>query len=255
MFDRLKALLSFANFGGVPARPYEALAQAMTSNLEMLDAYGTLLSGVTLAANGSPRKTLLITSTQPGEGKTTVSVSLAIAGLLAGKKVILGDGDLRRPSLHRILALDNHVGLSDLLNGTTDIEKVIQTVDIPGIGAEMKPLEVIVSGSSTPTTLQALGAPKLRTVLQGLAENCDLLLIDSPPALAVNDPALLASAVDGIVLVIGAGNIGEEYARRSKEIMERTGTPILGVVLNLFDEKVHGIASHPYQNTYSRDSK
>ena len=170
--------------------------------------------------------------------------------MLAGQRVLVCDGDLRRPSLHRLFGLENEVGFADLVAGTSDRAQAIQSVNILSPETEAKPISMITSGAATPGGLHALGTKRVRSLLRELAEDYDLIVLDSPPALAVNDSVLLALAVDSIIFVVAVGDVKAEQARRAKERLEQSGTPILGVVLNRFDDKLHGSSILPHQRYY-----
>lgn len=230
--------------------PYQSILRTLRSNAEIATTFDSLLSSFEFARGESSQKTVLVTSTQPREGKTTIAACLAITSMLAGQRVLVCDGDLRRPSLHRMFGLENKVGFADLVAGTTDRAQAIQTVNILSPEAEAKPISVIASGAATPKGFHALGAKRVRSLFRELAEDYDLILLDSPPALAVNDSALLASAVENIILVVAAGDVNVEQARRAKERLEQSGTPIVGVVLNRFDDKLYGSSILPHQRYY-----
>ena len=213
--------------------------------------YETLLTNLGHKADGGPRKIILITSTQPGEGKTTVAVNLAITGSRAGRKVLLVDCNLRHPSIHRILGLENRIGLVDLLVGRCDAEQTIQFVNIVGDREMQKSLGVIPSGAiASENILRLLGAPNVPVVLQALAQNYDLLLVDAPPVLNTSDAILMAPAVDGILFTIHAGTVEGKNALRAKEQLQRTNTPMLGAVLNRFDQRLHGSAGASFSNPH-----
>ena len=230
--------------------PYQYVLRTLRSNAEVATSFDSLLSSFEFARGENSQKTVLVTSTQPQEGKTTITTCLAITSMLAGQRVLICDGDLRRPSLHRMFGLKNQVGFADLVAGTCDRAQAIQSVDIlrPETGA--KPISVIASGTATQSGFHALGTERVRSLFHELAEDYDLILLDSPPALAVNDPTLLASAVENIIFVVAAGDVDVEQALRAKERLEQSGTPIVGVVLNRFDDKLYGSSILPHQRYY-----
>ena len=232
--------------------PYQSILRTIRTNAEIETAFESLLSSFEFTRSESSQKIMLVTSTQPREGKTTITVGLAITSMLAGQRVLVCDGDLRRPSLHRLFGLENTVGFADLVAGSPDGAQAIQSVNVLNPEAGARPISMITSGAATPGGLHALGTERVGSLLHELAEDYDLVLIDSPPALAVNDSVLLASAVDSIIFVVAIGNVKAEQARRAKERLEQSGTPILGAVLNRFDEKLHGSSILPHQRYYYR---
>ncbi len=243
--------VTFLRVRGAPAvLPYQSIVRILRSNAEIAAAFQSLLSSFEFARGDNSRKILLVTSTQPREGKTMITLSLAITSMLAGQRVLVSDGDLRRPSLHLLFGLENAVGFADLVAGSSDRAQTVHSVNVLGPEIGAKPISVITSGAATADVLHALGAKRVRSLLRELAEDYDLILLDSPPALAVNDAVLLAPAVDGIVFVVAAGDVKAEQARRAKERLEQSGTPILGVVLNRFDDKLYGSSILPHQRYY-----
>ena len=234
-----------------PCPVYEEYLHLLTSNPGIRHAYQTLLSSFYIQESARPLKTFLVTSTQPEEGKTTVSVNLALIAMLTGKKVLLVDADLRRPRVHEIFRMDNKIGLGDLLTGTVDIHDSIQVVPIAHEGSrDAQTVSVITSGTASLTsTMLAMCSPKLKEVLAHVADRFDLVFLDSPPVLSVTDPLLLAPIVDGIVMVVATGCVTEMDAKRAKERLEQAGGHVLGVALNRYDERLYGPGFHPY-STY-----
>ncbi len=236
-----------------PCTSYEECLHLLTSDPGIEHAYQTLLDSLYLPNWNRPLKTILVTSAQPEEGKTTVTVMLALTAMMAGKRVLLIDADLRRPRVHELLRVDNKVGLGDLLAGPVGVHDAIQAVEISpdlcdGIA---RSLSVITSGSArTTNTILSMGTPKLKGLLEELAQKFDLVFLDSTPVLAVTDPLFIAPMADGIILIAAAGLVAEKDAKRAKEWIEQAGGRILGVVLNQFNEKLHGPGHHPYYQGY-----
>jgi succinoglycan biosynthesis transport protein ExoP len=224
-----------------------ALARFVLDTPELRDAYAALLSGIRLSASFGSGKSILVTSTQPNEGKTTVAACLAIAASLSGQTVLLIDGDLRRPSLASAAGIANGVGFGEVLEGRAEAADIIYPVELfedpLGAGA----VSVMGAGGKSPEFLPRVDWSRARTTFQSIAEPFGLVLFDSPPILAANDALLLAGIVDGVLLVVDAGNADRHEVRRVKEQLEAIGTPLLGAVLNQFDPKIHGRAKQPYQ--------
>src|SRR5713226_5373943 len=215
---------------------------------ELRDAYAALLSAIRLSAPFGSGKSILVTSTQPSEGKTTVASCLAITASLAGQAVLLIDGDLRRPSLASAAGIADGVGLSEILEGRTEAAEATHLVELFGASQEAGPLSVMAAGRKSQEFIPADDWAKARSALQSLYQGFDIVLFDSPPILAVNDALLLASIVDGVLLVIGAGSADRDEVRRVRAQLEPIGTPVIGAVLNQFDPKVHGRPSQPYRD-------
>jgi capsular exopolysaccharide synthesis family protein len=236
-----------------PSASCQEYLYLLSSDPGIEHAYQTLLDNFHLPNWNRPLKTLLVTSTQPEEGKTTVTVMLALTAMMAGKRVLLIDADLRKPKVHERLHLDNNVGLGDFLAGQVGVHDAIQAVEIsPGSSDGIaRSLRVITSGSApTTNTLLSMGTPKLKGLIEELAPQFDFVFLDSSPVLAVTDPLFIAPMVDGIILIAAVGLVTEKDAKQAKERLEQSGGRILGVVMNRFNEKLHGAGSHPYYQSY-----
>jgi capsular exopolysaccharide synthesis family protein len=227
--------------------------------LRLLDAsetltqsYEALRSSLRLLNGARPLKTLLFTSAQPEEGKTTVAVGLALAMARAGKRVLIVDADLRRPKVHRLLGLQNTKGLGDIIAGDLRDADAVQAVDIAALsGRQPRALSVMTSGRPVANAFDALQSPALEEVIRHVASVYDAVLIDAPPVLSVSDPLLLAPLVDGVVFVVNTGVVTEIDARRAKERIDQVGGHMVGVVMNRFDEQLHGPSFHPYHGYYT----
>ncbi len=174
---------------------------------------------------------LLVTSSGIGEGKSTTASNLAIMMAHAGKKTILVDADLRRPTLHRTFNIPNELGLADLLADAS-----LSTADALA-EVEIKNLRLLPSGPIKPTSADFLGLPRMEKIIADLVNRSDILIIDSPPLLVVADASLLATRVDATILVIDAGRTRSQVAQRSVQLLEQVGVKPLGIVLNKFDPK------------------
>jgi capsular exopolysaccharide synthesis family protein len=230
-----------------------ALARLVLATPELRDAYAAVLSGIRLSVPFGSGKSILVTSTQPNEGKTTVASGLAIAASLSGQTVLLVDGDLRRPSLALAAGIANGVGFGEVLEGSAATADIIYPVELfedpRGAGA----VSVMGAGGKSPEFLPTVDWSRARTTFQSIAERFGLVVFDSPPILAANDALLLAGIVDGVLLVVDAESADRDEVRRAKEQLELVGASVIGAVLNQFDPKVHGRPNHPYRGySYSR---
>jgi capsular exopolysaccharide synthesis family protein len=203
-----------------------------------------------LSAPLASGKSILVTSTQPNEGKTTVASCLAITASLAGQTVLLIDGDLRRPGLASAAGIAGGVGLGEILEGRAEVAEAIHPVELFEDCREAGALSVMVAGRKSPQFLPALDWSKARATFQSVSERFGIVLFDSPPILAANDALLLAGIVDGVLLVVGAGSADRYEVRRAKEQLEPIGTPVIGAVMNQFDPKLHGRSNQPYRGYY-----
>lgn len=230
---------------------YLKFLQLLSSSPEIAHSFDTLLSSLQLLNSTRPLKSFLVTSTQPEEGKTTITINLAITLALAGKRVLLVDADLRKPRIHYVLQLENAQGFTDILMGSGRVQDVTQVIKMTNPAREdTQSLSVITSGRVSPSLMATLGSSTFRRAIEPFTRDYDAILIDSPPVLSVNDAILMASVVDGVILVLNTGVVTDRDAKRAKERIEEAGGRILGVVMNRFSEKDHGPGLHPYSSYY-----
>jgi capsular exopolysaccharide synthesis family protein len=195
------------------------------------------------AALSRPLRRLLITSPVAREGKTMTSISLGVVMAQAGSRVLLIDSDLRRPRLKTALQMDGDVGLTSVLLGTVSLDDAIRTTNIPN-------LFVLLSGPVPPNPAELVDGPRYREVLDECAEKFERVIIDSPPAVPVTDPAILATYCDGVVMVVRAGRTGQDQAERARRNLADVGARILGVVLNDADITSRGYGGYRYGYGY-----
>jgi len=199
------------------------------------EAYRTLRTNLDFSSLDKPLKTMLVTSAGPEEGKSTVLANLAVTTAQAGKKVILVDCDLRRPTLHNIFNLKNDVGLSTMVVDDAAMESPpLQDTGVEG-------LQLVSSGPLPPNPAELLGSRRMEEIVAALLERADVVFFDAPPVVAVTDAAVLATKVDGVLLVINAGGTKRDYARAAKARLEKVNANLLGAVLNnvRFDVSLH----------------
>ena len=186
------------------------------------ESYRVLRTNIHFATVDAPARTLLVTSSNPGEGKTTTAANLAFAMAMDGKTVILVDCDLRRPSVHKLLSLSALPGVTDVLLGNSALKP--QEV-MPG-------LSVLTAGSTPPNPGELLNSRKFRNLVETLTQQADIVIFDSPPMLAAADAAILASQMDGTVLVVETGETKKGAARRSLQLLTQARANVLGVAYN-----------------------
>jgi len=250
--DTLKTPQDIANVLGLPVVGYVANEAALEKSegtpyvaasprSPMAETFRTLRTNLEFASVDKPLKTILITSPGSSEGKTTVASNLAAVMAQANKRVILLEGDLRRPRVHRALGMTNQVGLSDVFRGQMDIRDVARY-------SKVKDLAVITSGSLPPNPAELLGSARMSHILARLVESASVVVIDSPP-FVVTDATVLAAKVDGVLLVIQPGKTHAEAARALLAQLNRAGAHVVGVVLNRVPRK-----SANYYGYYRYDS-
>ena len=179
----------------------------------------------------------------PGEGKTTVASNLAVVFAQAGKRVILLDADLRRPGVHRAFQLPNDRGLSWLLRmEASPYASVAQQVQ--------ESLRVITTGPLPPNPAELLGSQRMKELLALLKGDADIVIVDSPPLQAVTDAAVLATEVDGTLLVVDAGKTRKGAVRQARETLDRVDARVLGAALNRLTERAGSYYYRYYQADY-----
>jgi len=227
--DDIRQVLPLPTLGTIPRLRGRARDKGLITlaypRAPVSEAYRTLRTNIRFASVDEPLRTLLITSAEPEVGKTTVTANLGIVCAQAGLQVMLIDTDLRRPALHRIFDVKNHHGLTDLLVG--DIQSIEQCM----VETKIDHLRLISSGPIPPNPSELLGSKRMEEVLAQVRQKADLVILDTPPSLVVTDAAVLASKVDGVILLIEAKRTSHETARRAFQAHQRVGSPVLGAVL------------------------
>lgn len=212
-------------------KPDDALITARHPRSPISEAFRVLRTNLRFSGIENPGGALLVTSAGPAEGKTTIAANLAVTLAQAGRRVVLVDTDLRRPSIHKLFGLSNSVGLTNLfLDDAPHMHQVLQSTAIPG-------LRVMPSGPVPPNPAEMLESKRMNDILVALRENADLVILDSPPCLVVADASILGSRCSGAVLVIETGRTRTDVARRAVEGLARTNVKVLGIVLNKMSHK------------------
>lgn len=196
--------------------------------------------------DGGPPRRLLITSAGPREGKTTSSINLAITFAAAGRRVVLVDADLRRPSLHHAFGMANEHGLSTLIGGTSSVDEVAQQ-------SPQANLWIIPSGPRPANPAELLGSPECKAALDRLNEAFDLVIIDTPPVVAVTDAVVLANDVDGVILVIKSFKVARDLVLQAKRQLVDVDARLIGVILNNFDIQRKSYGYYYYYTYYGAD--
>lgn len=201
------------------------------------EAYRQLRTNIQFSSLDNPVRTLLVTSTGPEEGKTTTLANLAVTIAQTGSQVTLVDCDLRKPSLHDLFGLSSEPGLTNVLLGADEI---------PYQNCGIENLRILTAGPLPPNPSEMLGSRRMSEVIVQLKSEADYVLFDTPPVVIVTDAAVLATRVDGVLLVVSAGKTRRELAQRAKSLLDKVNAPLLGVVLNnvKYEPKVH----HYYGN-------
>jgi exopolysaccharide transport family protein len=202
------------------------------------EAFRALRTSVLLSAAGRPPRTLLITSAQVGEGKTTVAVNLAISLAQLGQRVLLVDGDLRRPSAHKVFGQRDAAGLVSYLTGQRPWSACVHRTGIEG-------LDALFCGPIPPDPAELLSSQRMREFVSEAARSYSFVVLDSAPLMNLADSRILATLAEGIVLVVKGGFTPRELSRRALSQLEDVGGAIIGVVLNGLQPH-HGDSSYYY---------
>ncbi|MCB0200076.1 MAG: CpsD/CapB family tyrosine-protein kinase [Anaerolineae bacterium] len=190
------------------------------------EAYRSLYINLSFSSQERPVRSLLVVSPGPDEDKSETLANLAIVAAQMGQQVVVVDCDLRQPRLHELFNLRNDAGVATVIAEKSEAARALQAVtEVPG-------LKVLTSGPLPVSPTQVLASRSMETLLHDLVESADLVLIDAPPVVAVSDASVLAAKVDGVLLVLKAGQTKRDYARQAKETLEKVNAHIVGAVLN-----------------------
>jgi capsular exopolysaccharide synthesis family protein len=218
------------------------------------EAYRSLRTNIQFADIDVPKRVLMVTSTMSKEGKSTTTINLAITLTQTGSRVLLVDSDLRRPSLHNFFSLDKTYGLTNVLIGSLSFDDVIKHTEVAN-------LDVITSGDIPPNPAELVSSESMLRFIELARSRYDYVLLDSPPVIAVTDAAVLATRVDGTLLVVGSGTVNKREVQRAVGLLKNVRSSVLGVVLNGLDiKKIYGsyyyyFHYYQYYYYYGSDSK
>ena len=208
------------------------------------EAYRSLRTNIQYASVDKPLKSLLVSSPSPGDGKSTIAINLAVVLAQSDQRVILVDADLRRPVIHKRLGLSNRQGLTSLFMRTLD--DMLSSTQI--IDGTLDNLLTITSGGLPPNPSELFMSDRMGHILERLNKISDIVIIDSPPFMAVTDAAVLASRVDGVLMVIKPGATRLSACQQAVNQLQQVGGNLLGLVMNDIAEK--GMRSYYYKNGY-----
>ncbi|GGG76392.1 CpsD/CapB family tyrosine-protein kinase [Paenibacillus radicis (ex Gao et al. 2016)] len=189
------------------------------------ESYRVLRTNIQFSSVDTQFQVLMVASAQAGEGKTTVISNLAAAYAQEGKRVLLIDMDLRKPSLHYFFSQTNHKGLTSLLTGQLTTQDVVIQTQVPN-------LSLITAGPTPPHPAEMLSSQKMSQLMEELRRDYDIILVDTPPILAVTDGLLASVLCDGVILVVQASVVKKALVLKAKERLEHVQARIVGTVLN-----------------------
>jgi capsular exopolysaccharide synthesis family protein len=237
--------------GGAPADGGEVTALALIDDARspVAEAYRHLRTSLLLSSAGQPPRTILVTSSQPSEGKTTTAVNTAVMLAQTGADVLLVDCDLRRPRVHAHFGIANVRGVTNYLSGDSDLESVMQPYE------KLPNLRLMTSGPVPPNPAELLGSDEMRKLVATLSERFTHVVIDSPPAISFTDAAILSTIVDGVMLVVHGGKSSRAVVRRAKQQLTDVGAHIFGIVLNNVKLESHDYYYGGYYSEYYTDDE
>ncbi|WP_088188387.1 CpsD/CapB family tyrosine-protein kinase [Desulfosporosinus sp. FKA] len=194
------------------------------------EAFRTLRTNVQFTSIDLKTQKIMVTSAGPREGKSVTVANLAVSIAQTGKSVLILDADLRNPTQHKIFGIDNGRGLSVALFEDEDFRDYLKETEVSGV-------TVLTGGPIPPNPAELVGSKRMKQLIQDASQEYDVILIDTPPVVAVTDAAILAQEADGVIMVVASGEVSKEYAQTAKEQLDKVGAKILGVVLNKVDVK------------------
>lgn len=221
----------------------------MDSRSSLAEAYRQLRTSILLSTAGHAPKSLLITSSLPAEGKTTTAINTAISLAQTGAKVLIIDADMRRPRLHSVFDISNSQGLSTILSNELSYDDILSAVQYD---SDSK-LNLLPSGPVPPNPAELIGSEQMAELLKILQDKFTHVVVDSPPIASFTDGVLIASMVDGVILVVHSGKSSRQVVRRSRQFLQDIGAKIFGVVLNNVNLRSQD-NSYYYQSYYHRDN-
>ena len=225
---------------------HSELLMNVDSRSPLAEAYRHLRTSVLLSTAGRAPKSLLVTSSLPGEGKTTTAVNTAISLAQTGASVVIIDADMRRPRLQSIFDMHGQLGLSSILSSDISADDMLAMVR----NDEESGLNILTSGPIPPNPAELLGSDQMRRLLAALQANYTHVVVDSPPVSSFTDGVLISTMVDGVLLVVHGGKSSRHVVRRSKQLLNDVGAKIFGVVLNNINLQSHDY--YYYQSYYGR---
>lgn len=209
------------------------------------EAYRTLRTNIQFSSIDKEIQTIMITSSGPGEGKSTTSSNLAAVMAESGAGTIIIDCDQRKPTLHKKFLVSNKEGLSDVLAGKVEFKDAVVSTGIEN-------LDLLTSGTKPPNPSGLLASRRMKTFIEELKEKYRYIIVDTPPVIAVTDAQIVSTYVDGCILVVASSQADRDAAQKAKKLLEKVNANILGTVLNKVESKGKGYYGY-YYSYYDED--
>jgi capsular exopolysaccharide synthesis family protein len=230
--EDLESHLGLPSMGLIPKlQDQRALADPLINNgvpANFAEAFRGLRTNVLFSSAEGETRTVVVTSTGPGEGKTTVACNLAMGMAMAGQRVLIIDADMRRPRVHEVLKLQHEPGLSNLLVGAAKVNEVVRTTNVPNFFA-------MPAGKTPPNPAELLGSKRFAELLTTLRDHFDLVVVDTPPVMAVTDAAVVGYRASGVLFVVAADATSRHAAQTALDQLEHARVRFIGAVLNRVD--------------------
>ncbi len=215
----------------------------LSPTLPVVEAYRTIRNSIRYASVDKPIKTMAVTSTMESEGKSSFASNISITYSMERKKVILVDLDLRRPTVHKFFNLANTVGITNVIAGGEPLEEAVVHTEVSG-------LDVLTSGPIPPDPSSLVESQKLKDIILKLKERYDMVIVDTPPVMAVNDAVVLGALVDGVLYVIESGRATFSMVDHVKDLFLKANLNTIGIVLNKFKAYEAGYYHYYYNRSY-----
>ncbi|HEX2664865.1 MAG TPA: polysaccharide biosynthesis tyrosine autokinase [Candidatus Acidoferrum sp.] len=233
--------------GSRPNAAWHRIDAPGTQHAALVEAFRSLRTAILLSTADHPPSSLLVSSTQPGEGKTTIAANLAIALAQAGHRVLVVDADLRSPSLHRLFGMRENLGLVSYLTGHQDWRSVVRPSGLPG-------LDLLLCGPIPPNPSELLSSRNMGALIRSGQEQYEFIILDSAPMLALADSRIMATLVRGVLLVVRNATIPREQVKQTLSGIRGVGANVIGVALNrvdlytsgYYDYNAYGVSSRPH---------
>ena len=252
--DEIERKLELSLIGSVPLLPKatsdklrrgESMIPQMPSP-EFAEAIQSIRTSMAFSNAGGLPKSVMLTSSAPGEGKSTISMSIASSFAMSGKNVVFLEADIRHDSQAKLFGLPNAPGLSDYLSGQSDL--VIHS-NLRGVDG----LDLIVSGTQSPNTVNLLESEQMQELILALEEQYDLVVVDAPPVIGIADSLLISQKVKSVLFVVAAGVTHTDVAQRAISRLQSVNAPMMGVILNKYDFRHAGLEYSDFE--YYVDTK